>query len=401
MSNSLVEVRPDLAEEWSEKNYPLLPKNVSFGTHMKVWWVGKCGHEWQASVHSRTCVNQSGCPYCSGNRVLLGFNDLETRFPFVAAEWSDRNLPLTPNMVLAFSSQKVWWKGECGHEWFARIADRSQGHGCPYCTSHKLLKGFNDFASQYPVLASEWSPKNLPILPDMIPVNKSGIFWWKCNECGIEFRAWISSRIKNPNCPYCTGKIVIPGTNDLATTDPEIAAEWDYSRNKDSDPQHLHRTSKKIYWWISKYGYSWKAKVSDRTIDGKTCKPSGADFRRMLPQLLFMQYAKRKNFRVLFNSEALAGISIEILLPELKLAVEMESKKKLLTKEQTVKKKVCGSAGFDYYLLEQCKDAKEMANQVLDLFRKKHIYIDTDVNEDISAVQNAYLELMRIQNGRT
>ena len=400
MEKSLLEVRPDLAEEWSEKNYPLKPEDVSYGTHTKVWWYGKCGHEWQTTVHSRTSVNQSGCPYCSGNRVLPGFNDLATKFPEIAEEWSDRNLPKTPDKVLAFANQKVWWKGKCGHEWFARIADRTRGHGCPYCTSHKLLEGYNDFGSQYPDLAAEWSVKNLPLTPDMIPVNKPGQFWWKCHTCGIEFKAWISSRIQNPKCPYCSGRIILPGINDLVTTDPEIAAEWDYAKNKDADPRRIHRSSKEIYWWKTQYGYSWQAKVSERTLDGITCRPSGAEYRRMLPHLLFMLYARRQDLRILYNTDALTGITIEIILPDIKLAVEMESERKVLTKEQTVKKKVCDTYGFDYVLLEACKDSKEMANQVLRVFRKKHIHIATNIDEDIQSVQNAYLELLRAQIGR-
>lgn len=62
-------------------NFPLLPKDVSYGSNKKVWWRGECGHEWQASPHSRTGKNSPGCPYCSGNRVLAGFNDLASRFP--------------------------------------------------------------------------------------------------------------------------------------------------------------------------------------------------------------------------------------------------------------------------------------------------------------------------------
>ena len=397
MENSLSSVRPDIAKEWSEKNLPLTPDDVSYGSHMKVWWKGECGHEWEATIHSRTGANKSGCPYCSGNRVLTGFNDLATRFPEIAEEWSERNLPKTPDKVLAFSNHKAWWKGKCGHEWFARIADRSSGHGCPYCTAHKILAGYNDLGSRYPELEAEWSDKNLPLTPDMIPVNKSGMYWWKCRDCGLEYRAWISSRIKNSSCPYCSGRIVVPGINDLVTTDPAIAAEWDYKKNKDADPKHIHRTSKEIFWWRSQFGYSWQAKVSERTLDNISCRPSGSEYRRMLPQLLFSLYAKRKKLRILFNSDALTGITIDIILPYLKLAVEMESEKKTLTKEQTVKQRVCEVCEYEYVLLKACDSSGEMAAQILEVLKSKHVYIASKIDEDIAQVQNAYLELLRTQ----
>ena len=46
--NDLNTLEPDLAKEWSEKNYPLEPSMVGPGTHKKVIWRGSCGHEWTA-----------------------------------------------------------------------------------------------------------------------------------------------------------------------------------------------------------------------------------------------------------------------------------------------------------------------------------------------------------------
>lgn len=90
MSNSLVTVHLELVAEWSEKNLPLIPDSITFGSHKKVIWKCKLGHEWIATVKSRT-INRTGCPYCSHNKVLAGFNDLATLFPEVADEWSDKN----------------------------------------------------------------------------------------------------------------------------------------------------------------------------------------------------------------------------------------------------------------------------------------------------------------------
>ena len=50
MSNSLAEVHPELVSEWSEKNLPLTPDDITFGSNKKVWWKGACGHEWKTSV---------------------------------------------------------------------------------------------------------------------------------------------------------------------------------------------------------------------------------------------------------------------------------------------------------------------------------------------------------------
>ena len=71
MNNSLAEVHPELVSEWSEKNLPLTPDDITFGSNKKVWWKGACGHEWQTSV--KACSNGEKCPICSGARVARFF----------------------------------------------------------------------------------------------------------------------------------------------------------------------------------------------------------------------------------------------------------------------------------------------------------------------------------------
>lgn len=90
MENSLAEVRPDLAREWSDRNLKLTPDDVSYGSTINVWWKGACRHEWVAPVCNRLRQYGAGCPYCAGRRLLRGFNDLATKFPDVAAEWSEK-----------------------------------------------------------------------------------------------------------------------------------------------------------------------------------------------------------------------------------------------------------------------------------------------------------------------
>ena len=89
MNNSLAEVHPELVSEWSEKNLPLTPDDITFGSNKKVWWKGACGHEWQTSVKARS--NGEKCPICSGARVIAGINDLATLEPLLAKQWSKKN----------------------------------------------------------------------------------------------------------------------------------------------------------------------------------------------------------------------------------------------------------------------------------------------------------------------
>ena len=173
MENSLYNMRPHLVSEWSDKNLPITPKDIPYGSNKIMWWKGKCGHEWQTSVKARS--HGENCPICSGARVIEGINDLATKYPDIAAEWSHKNLPLKPTMVSAGSHKKVIWVDRHGHEWTASVKSRVQGSGCPYCSHNLVLSGFNDLASRFPEIAAEWSERNLPLTPDKVTAFKEGI----------------------------------------------------------------------------------------------------------------------------------------------------------------------------------------------------------------------------------
>ena len=69
MKRMLAAFRPELTSKWSERNLPLTPDSVTHGSNKIVWWNGKCGHEWRASIKNRV-ISGSGCPYCSHNAIL-------------------------------------------------------------------------------------------------------------------------------------------------------------------------------------------------------------------------------------------------------------------------------------------------------------------------------------------
>ena len=49
-----------------------------------------------------------------------------------------KNGDLTPDQVTKGSNKKVWWLGDCGHEWEARVATRVRGKGCHTCRIRAL-----------------------------------------------------------------------------------------------------------------------------------------------------------------------------------------------------------------------------------------------------------------------
>jgi len=204
----LITLNPKLASEWHPtKNGNLKPSDVTISSGRQVWWRCEHGHEWYASVASRTNM-KSGCPVCAGQKVLVGFNDLITLNPKLASEWHPtKNGNLKPSDVTISSGRKVWWICKHGHEWQARIADRtkkSRPRGCPVCAGRKVLAGFNDLVILNPQIASEWHPtKNGNLKPSDVTVSSHRKVWWICKH-GHEWYASVASRTNmQSGCPVC------------------------------------------------------------------------------------------------------------------------------------------------------------------------------------------------------
>lgn len=78
--------------------------------------------------------------------------------------------------------------------------------------------------------------------------NKNGknLKWYKykCNKCGYD-EGWIeeSSFIRGRGCSCCAGKKVVPGINDIVTTDPWMIK---YLENKDDAYKYTSKSGKRI-----------------------------------------------------------------------------------------------------------------------------------------------------------
>jgi hypothetical protein len=63
--NDLASRHPELAKEFHPtRNGDILPSQILAGQPKDYWWLGKCGHEWEARLTNRAS-RDSGCPECS------------------------------------------------------------------------------------------------------------------------------------------------------------------------------------------------------------------------------------------------------------------------------------------------------------------------------------------------
>jgi hypothetical protein len=251
--NDLATTHPDLAKEahgWD-------PTKIIAGSNRKLEWICTVGHVWIAVGYSR--ISGSGCPYCTNQKVLAGFNDLATKFPSIAAEAVDWN----PALYVSGTRLKMKWKCAFGHEWKAAIADRTgkDKNGCPFCSNKKLLAGFNDLATLHPKISGEAINWN----PNLVMAGNNTIKEWQC-ALGHKWKASIIQRSRlDTGCPICLNHIVLKGFNDLHTTHLQLSLEadgWDTTK-------FVAGSGKKMKW-ICQLSHKWTASINSR-VNGSGC----------------------------------------------------------------------------------------------------------------------------------
>ena len=271
-----------LLAQWDiERNLPLTPDDVTFGSHKKVWWTCPSGHSWQAMVYTRSAG--AGCPYCTGRKASPEQNSLAKQFPALAAEWDDeKNAPLTPRDVTPGSHKLIWWRCQKGHSYRSAVKTRVQGSGCPYCAGKSVLPEENSLAAEYPVIAKDWdAAKNKPLTPNQVISGTKRKVWWLCPKGHSWCAAVFSRTVLGTGCPVCTGRQALAGENDLATLYPDIAVQWDEEKNGALRPSSVTAGSNRRVWWRCEKGHSYRAVIAQRVQRGDGC-PYCAN-RKVLP----------------------------------------------------------------------------------------------------------------------
>ena len=188
-----------------------------------------------------------------------------------------------------------------------------------------MKKDFVSLAEARPDLAKEWNyEKNGDLKPEDVSCGSSKKVWWKLpydvpddypvehlreKHFEFEWEASTGDRTRGVNCPFlCQNPKTWKGFNDLATTNPSLAGEWDYKLNIGLTPSDVTANSGKNVWWHLQYDipndymvenlrgkrvdFRWQAAVSDRNngngcpfLSGKAVWPGFNDLRTTNPEL--------------------------------------------------------------------------------------------------------------------
>lgn len=142
---SLIRVYTNIEEYWSPNNR-LSPEQIFANSRQYVKLICKtCVEEYEIRADA---IKQSwnkaskGCPHCSGKKVRVEVNDLQTLEPEICLDWHPDN-DISPTDVSVHSNKKVMWLcHKCGNVWDAMINNRTGVNrtGCPVCNQHNQYK---------------------------------------------------------------------------------------------------------------------------------------------------------------------------------------------------------------------------------------------------------------------
>lgn len=109
---------------WSGKN-KLSASEVAVKSNKKVFFKCRdCGKEFETKIeHVVYAVENgtTGCPVCNGRKVVPGINDLASRYPKVAAMWSNKNEKSALEVTAKTDKKAIFKCPDCGKEFKAQI----------------------------------------------------------------------------------------------------------------------------------------------------------------------------------------------------------------------------------------------------------------------------------------
>lgn len=370
---------PELLKQWDyKKNQELgiAPDWITLGSNVDVWWKCELGHSYHLSTYKRAYLKQ-GCYYCSNRRLLVGFNDLKTRYPQVAEEWDYDANPDNPEDYTFVSTHVAKWVcKECGNKWNSKIRDKvsAKWNGCGKCALRKrgVIKhnqALERGCISDPVLLAEWDYSKNEKGPDEYTPNSNERVFWVCSKCGYGYDSTVANRTKVKSaCPACSNRVVVPGYNDLKTTHPQIAAEWHPTLNGELKPEMFTYGRGDKVWWLCPEGHTYQATILHRCVGtGTNCPICNSGRQTSFAEQAVFYYVRKvfpdaiNRYTDIFDN----GMELDIYIPSIKLGIEYDGEawhKKELADREKRKWEICQQHSIRLKRLKEKVDRDSSSN---------------------------------------
>ena len=353
-----------------------------------------------------------------------------------------------PDVISVSGKEHIYCRCEYGHD-FSQIANKMSQRKrddngiifCPEChrlgirrkpyIERKTYKiSFYDYCQMdddRKYLLNEWNyDDNIALGIDIkeIGAGSNKKVWWTCPK-GHRYDMAISDRSKeNGNCPFCRGRRVLVGSNDLESQYPDVALDWDYEKNELRPNEVIQHSSKKAHWKCHKCGHEWIAQIGHRTSKTQPagcpkCINHGMSRAEMCIYLSIKKYYPDTEYR-----KKLFGSEFDIFIPSIKFAIEYDGEyfhnnaikqkkddsKTSLMRENSIyflRVKEIRNVNFDYSYndgilfvnVNRNTNYKEISRQVLICLNEQFdICIGNDIDDDIVQQAISQIKSQNYQN---
>lgn len=277
--NDLASSHPDVAAEFDEtRNGGLTAQQVLASAKEPYFWRCPKGHSYPATPSNRTAA-KSKCPVCLNRLIVTGINDITTTHPQLLAEWHPSWLRRVPPTTHGAGSQEsIIWVCANAHEYAMSIADRVKSKGCHQCRTGRKRPGTEGLDESHPAIAAEWHPTlNGKVKPSDRSRGSADEAYWLC-PAGHTYRQRIERRTAGYKCSTCSRRNLVPGVNDLASTQPTLVSEFHPYLNHPKVPSKLFAGTQLLWWKCMAHGHTYQQSVPHRVLS-KGCPECPADER--------------------------------------------------------------------------------------------------------------------------
>lgn len=266
--NSLASLYPKIVKEWDFDKNKKHPNEYVYGSHSKVWWKCKFGHEWQAIIFSRT-IKKTNCPKCSpqtSKPELLIFSEIKSIFEGCKHRHKIKGQEV--DLFLEELNIGIEYDGYYFHK------DRLEKDR----NKNDILK--NDL---FRLIRFRESPlKKISKLDQIVKeqIKKTDIDnllktleKYSSNKTKAKINKYLKEKnfVNEKHFKEILSKLPAPiFENSLAFKHPEIIKTWDYEKNFPLVPELFKPHSHHKVHWICKNKHSWKTQIRTRT-QGSSC----------------------------------------------------------------------------------------------------------------------------------
>ena len=272
--NNLQVLFPEIVKEWHPtKNGELTPKDFTYGSRKKAWWLCPKGHSYEIAITNRTSKKSTGCPYCTKQtsepeiRILSElkwlFDEVNSRYRIDGVEID----VFLPNFNLGIEYDGSFWHKNKEDRDLEKNKFLLSKNINLIRVRHLPLKPIsnNDLIVNREVLDKTDLDNLLKKIHPFIDNDIKG----KINAYLLE-SSFVNNELFNKYRSYFPSPFP---ENSLLKTHPQLSEEWDYDKNNPLTPENFSFGANNKVWWVCSKGHSYFTRIASRASKDLTGCP--------------------------------------------------------------------------------------------------------------------------------